>query len=108
MRNLSDEKPEKLEKARLQGITTLKRGAIAHEFRDPFSPGKSLPLAYYTNGSDWVLSSPGPDKIYDLVPAEFFKDRPFETTPDLLALIYDPTNGMFSEGDIVLLSKEKR
>lgn len=68
-------------------------------FLDPFSPGGDFPFVYYTDGKGWIITSPGPDRVYDLYPAEFF-GKPLGGDASAQSIFYDPTNGLLSSGDI--------
>lgn len=64
---------------------------------DPFGE-RSSSYAYYHDGNEWVVWSPGPDGKYD-VDLEQFKTLP---AGDFLAKFsYDPSNGTVSRGDII-------
>lgn len=69
-------------------------------FPDPYSPGKRLPFAYYTDGPGWILYSPGPDEDYDIRPAQEYDGRITQPSARLLLNAYDPMNGIRSGGDV--------
>lgn len=48
----------------------------------------------------WILISPGPDRDYDIDPARDYDPSVEQPSPRLLALAYDPTNGIVSNGDV--------
>lgn len=59
--------------------------------------------AYSTCGShdqSWILYSPGPDGIYEIVPREDYDPAKPVPSPSLINKTYDPTNGGMSAGDI--------
>ncbi|MEN6625677.1 MAG: hypothetical protein ABFD69_05550 [Candidatus Sumerlaeia bacterium] len=59
--------------------------------------------AYSTCGShdqSWILYSPGPDGIYEIVPREDYDPTKPVPSISLINKTYDPTNGGMSAGDI--------
>lgn len=88
---------------RIRNITTP-ISYITSEFPDPHSPRRGETFAYYTDGDGWILISPGPDRIYDIVnPATVYtgSEEDFEIIHARLApYTYDPTNGKDSGGDV--------
>lgn len=84
----------------LDGLTTWGPDPEIPSPRDPFSPGKSHSYAYHTNGSDWLLISPGPDGVYTYHPELRTHTGLDLRDPARVEMTYDPTNGSFSGGDI--------
>ena len=75
--------------------------------RPPYKPRYEgeMPYAYFHDGDEsWLLISPGPDRDYDFDPEEDYNrsaESSFETfNPSILGKMYDPTNGMYSGGDV--------
>lgn len=54
------------------------------------------------NGPGWLLWTMGPDQNYNIREPGRILDDPVSGTLELLALTYDPTNGIMSWGDIVV------
>lgn len=48
----------------------------------------------------WILYSPGPDRIYDIVPEKDYVPGAVEIPASLINKTYDPSNGAVSRGDI--------
>ena len=70
---------------------------------DPFSPQGRLPLLYQTTADNWIILSAGPDRRYSLPSGMALSG---ETLPSsLVNLVYDPSNGVFSPGDLFRLSR---
>lgn len=63
-------------------------------------------FSYYSNGHDWILISPGIDRDYDIVPSKDFGSSIRQPDPDVIFKIYDPTNGMKSNGDIIRMKAD--
>ncbi len=84
----------------LEGLTTPV-AYITGLFTDRYAPDEEMSYAYYTDGDGWVLFSAGPDRIYDINPAQDYDSAltPEEHVP-LILKRYDPTNGTLSSGDI--------
>lgn len=84
----------------LRAITTP-ISYIMRPFPDPFAPTRNTTYRYYTPDpkEGWILWSPGPDGIYDLLGSEY---DPLGTVPSesMIGKTYDPTNGAVSRGDI--------
>lgn len=63
------------------------------------------PLAYHRAAGPepgWLLWSPGPDGVYDILdPSALYVPGEARIRVALLQRIYDPTNGIFSSGDVV-------
>jgi len=59
-----------------------------------------MPYTYDCTDTGWIITSPGPDGIYSIVPGEILRGVPGTTETRLLHLTYDPTNGTVSPGDI--------
>ncbi len=95
----------KMEKANGLSLTTFDPVAQMPSGTDPFSPGGALNYAYYTDGKGCVISSPGPDGVYDFHPQNFHPGDLSMTDPAIIRLSYDPTNGIYSAGDIILTIK---
>lgn len=66
--------------------------------------GVNIPFAYATDGNSWIVYAGGPDGDWDIT-------KPLDGTPlyqdaweiSHPNLVYDPTNGVFSSGDMVRL-----
>lgn len=80
-------------------LTTFDPTAGMQDFPEPHMPG-GTPYAYFTAGKGWILSSPGPDGKFDFNPVTQYSGDMAWNDPRLLAVRYDPTNGMFSGGDL--------
>ncbi len=63
--------------------------------------GSGATFGYWRNdeGTGWILFSPGPDGVYDIVPWEDY-DPANHPTPALIEKSYDPTNGTYTRGDL--------
>lgn len=86
----------------LAGSLTTPIAYITGYVVDPFSPGKNEWFSYYTSDKAWILISAGPDKVYDIMPQQDFR-QPRDSTAlwnTLVNKTYDPTNGTVSSGDI--------
>lgn len=69
---------------------------------DQFAPKPGMIYGYYYNKSvGWILISAGPDRKYDIDPANDFYYEGSDLSPVFIEKIYDPTNGTKSSGDIV-------
>jgi len=74
-------------------------------FEDTFSKNYD-PYQYYTNGKDFVLVCAGPDMNYENL--DVYKNAvniDSMTSESLFHSLYDPTNGIKSEGNIIFTSK---
>jgi len=72
---------------------------------DTFSK-KYDPYRYYTNGKDFVLVCAGPDMNYENLDVyENAVNDDSMTSESLFHSLYDPTNGIKSEGNIIFTSK---
>ncbi|MBX7244756.1 MAG: hypothetical protein K1X53_04615 [Candidatus Sumerlaeaceae bacterium] len=71
-------------------------------FPDRFAPEDGISFAYYASPDNegWILFSPGPDRQYDLVPADDYDSSISQPSARLLLKTYDPTNGDVSAGDV--------
>lgn len=81
------------------GLTT----PVAHVtamFPDPYSPFRGMPFTYCCTATNWIMTSPGPDCVYDIMPQAMLNADPATSMTRLLVLTYDPTNGIVSRGDI--------
>jgi tetratricopeptide (TPR) repeat protein len=72
---------------------------------DPFGAKQGALYQYYTGPSNpqnqgWILLSPGPDGTIQINPANDYDCQIPQPSPKLLMKSYDPTNGIFSAGDI--------
>lgn len=65
---------------------------------DPFTRGSTF--SYHTDGTGWILVSPGPDGDFDLQPEEDYRGHERQPAAALLRLAFDPTNGATSSGDL--------
>lgn len=74
--------------------------------RDRFSRGGKAYYGYYTTGAWYILQSMGPDGVYDLTDLSQLPTEP-DGPPDLgrmRLLVYDPSNGTWSRGDILTVN----
>lgn len=96
---------------------------IAEVPRDPFAPPENNLYRYGLSpyvegrGAYWVLAGNGPDRDVDLDVTLFGRDtgrieygrpdrtRYFGLDHPLLDYMYDPTNGLTSSGDIIMIRK---
>jgi hypothetical protein len=72
-------------------------------FEDPFRKlSDHRTFAYYCNGPTWIMISAGPDCRFDLPPDRLapLLAAPHLPNDELTNYTYDPTNGMYSAGDI--------
>ena len=70
-------------------------------FPDPFARITPDTFAYYSpDPNGWVLFSPGPDGKYDFI-WELYTSAVAQPSTELIAFMYDPTNGLLSSGDII-------
>lgn len=96
---------------RVPGLSTP-IGYIARAvLKDPFSPlTRKNPYIYHLGDREkygpkiwrWMLISAGPDGDYDFDPTVAFDDARAEF---LTSVIYDPTNGLVSNGDLMRTEK---
>lgn len=70
---------------------------------DPNSPKKSLPFAFYEVDGNWMLISPGTDKVFGEHPKAWFTAEMDASAEPLRLRSYDATNGIFSAGDVFLV-----
>lgn len=66
---------------------------------DPCAGG-SRPFGYFSDGTEWILFSAGVDQVQDVD----WRGMTFEqvvASGQILLLQYDPTNGIYSGGDII-------
>jgi prepilin-type N-terminal cleavage/methylation domain-containing protein len=99
--NLSTIEPGIGESA-LHGLTTPV-AYINALYADPFLhliTKDSISFAYYTDGTGWILISPGPDEDFDIIPRKFYVSTLENPHIPLLPFTYDPTNGTVSDGDV--------
>jgi len=88
----------------------LKPGQVSEGFRDPFDSSSTSHYRYYGGGIPpdpeyyFILASYGPNQKADIDITKFdiFKKNAGYPQP-LENYLYDPTNGLFSKGDIVLI-----
>jgi hypothetical protein len=68
---------------------------------DLFSPERpyTAPLRYVTDGAAWVVASRGPSREFAIGP-DLLEDGAEELAERLRGLSYDPTNGLYSSGDM--------
>lgn len=72
---------------------------------DTFSK-KYDPYRYYTNGRDFILVCAGPDMKYENLDVyENAVNIDSMTSESLSHTLYDPTNGIISEGNIIFTSR---
>lgn len=71
---------------------------------DPFAPVGFAVYPYcclkQAGTEGWMLVSAGPDRDYDIDPLKLYDVSAAQPRPALLALTYDPTNGILSSGDL--------
>jgi len=67
---------------------------------DPFSSKGSF-YSYYTDNHGWILISLGPYKKYSIIPDKDYSSSINQPSQKILENIYDVTNGIISNGDIV-------
>jgi prepilin-type N-terminal cleavage/methylation domain-containing protein len=67
---------------------------------DPFFKSEEVPFAYFRDGTGWILFSPGPDRIYNLVPGTDYDSSLEGIGERLFHKTYDSTNGTKSAGDV--------
>jgi hypothetical protein len=100
-------------KAPIDRATFLKPDPFSPEMLDPdseyltiantgllFRRALTLPPAYYAKNQGIIVFSPGPDYVYDIDPIRDFDAATTQQMQQMLALTYDPTNGLRSRGDI--------
>lgn len=77
---------------------------------DPFADSRGATFGYLGIGMGWILWSPGPDRDENDPggPADIgarveriYSPGRGQPSPALVALMYDPTNGVLSDGDII-------
>jgi len=86
-------------------MTSFKDTRLIGYCNDPFAPGRSMPFGYDCTETNWILTSPGPDGVYDMDPRSILRltrmdSSSADTTAKLAHLTYNPTNGAVSRGDI--------
>lgn len=92
------------EQGRFATLTT----PVAYLFQYPADPDAAVAsgtatYGYYTNDEGWIVYSPGPDGVFDLDPLTMYPAGEWDdaTYENLNGLLYDPTNGAASRGDII-------
>lgn len=75
---------------------------------DPYMQPTSATFAYYADSGGWILLSPGPDQDFDINPQQLYSSTQPQPSPLLSARRYDPTNGARSDGDVFLVSQQKK
>ena len=78
-------------------------GYITSVPSDPFAPFRGTPYGYYHDEHGWILTSPGPDRMYDMdfkTLSTLYNSTISQPSPELLLWSYDPSNGVISMGDI--------
>lgn len=75
---------------------------VTSYFPDVFNSDRENPgpFSYFSDGRGWILTSPGPDAVFDFNPIEVYKSDLGMGNPHLIQYSYDPTNGTVSHGDI--------
>lgn len=89
-------------------LVTTPVAYVTDIFKDPFSERKEGHFTYYTDGDGWIMTSPGPDGIYDIDPRLIYDSSVAQPSMELQtgtnvkgrAYTYDPTNGAKSPGDL--------
>jgi hypothetical protein len=69
-------------------------------FQDQFARSNAGGFTYYAHKDGWIITSPGPDEDYDIVPQQEYDGSITQPSPQLLLKAYDVTNGTISNGDI--------
>jgi type II secretory pathway pseudopilin PulG len=79
---------------------------------DPYAPTRHFVFPYVAKKEagreGWMLLSAGPDRDYDVDPIRMLDVTTTQPTPALLHFMYDPTNGTWSDGDIMRFSESPR
>ena len=76
---------------------------LQFDMSDPFASKPVQALRYWCGEQGWTIWSAGPDGRYDIVnPADYGSPAP-EARSRLAPLQYDPSNGLFSSGDLFYL-----
>jgi hypothetical protein len=72
----------------------------------PLDPFQQPPqdYRYFVDDEKWILASVGPDTIADTSPPSS-EDAPDTLIENFQSLKYDPTNGIQSQGDVILVSE---
>jgi hypothetical protein len=86
-----------LDGGRLRGIDPT---LIDIPLNDAFARTHPWPYVYFAEGDAWMLLSTGPDCDYDIDLNEALAKFSSSDRSATIARTYDPTNGMFSDGDI--------
>lgn len=77
---------------------------VSSYFSDPFADVRGATFAYWVTpkdkGTGYIVWSPGPDGIYDIVPEEDYSPLTIAPSPSLIDKTYDPSNGTSSRGDV--------
>jgi hypothetical protein len=73
---------------------------MTNYFNDPFTSTPGTTFVYYHDVAGWIVVSPGPDGVYDIVPQNDYTSSIPQPSLTLILLAYDPTNGAISGGDI--------
>jgi len=85
--------------------STIPDGVAWGDLVDPTSPESDSRIRYWAGpGQSWILSAMGTDKVADASPADWMFVPAAATDARWSNLNYDPTNGMFSRGDVMLAS----
>lgn len=66
---------------------------------DPFAKKKAT-FAYYSDGGQWIIWSPGFDGNYDIDPKRDWDPKIAQPSERLMLKSYDASNGTYSSGDI--------
>lgn len=85
----------------IPGQTTLDIPGFEKDAHDPF-PHAPGPIRYATGGDRFVLAATGPDGRWNF-DLRTWKSEMKKDDPALSAFSYDPTNGMYSSGDVIRL-----
>ncbi len=86
------------------GLTTP-HAYVNDMWPDYFSDTNDFPISYAHNGSDWILQSMGPNRLYEMEPMAILELEPEARAEALLSNTYDPTNGTWSLGDLWRMSE---
>ena len=75
---------------------------ITHLLPDAFNMHMNTvnTFSYFSDEAGWILVSPGPDRVFEIVPWDMYSGKIPQPSSQLLSHSYDPTNGTVSGGDI--------
>ncbi len=77
---------------------------LTENITDKFAFPEGRTFCYYSDGEGWIIWSPGPDRHYDL-DWTLYDGAADDNMERLVSYAYDPTNGVFSYGDMIQMKE---